>query len=108
MLTHDRYANSMLHKMDNQVDGITIWKQMVAARPQQAINRQPARWYHYSKTNVCLLGDIFNSKKSTPKVILTVLPVSIVIFTCGFPMGILGQVWYLIGSIPDLCNLTYF
>ena len=22
--------------------------------------------------------------------------------------GILGQVWYLIVSIPDLCNLTYF
>ena len=24
-----------------------------------------------------------------------------------FPVGILGQVWYLIVSIPDLCNLTY-
>ena len=23
-------------------------------------------------------------------------------------IGILGQVWYLIVSIPDLCNLTYF
>ena len=23
-------------------------------------------------------------------------------------IGILGQVWYLIASIPDLCNLTYF
>ena len=22
-------------------------------------------------------------------------------------IGILGQVWYLIVSIPDLCNLTY-
>ena len=27
---------------------------------------------------------------------------------CHFPIGILGQVWYLIVSIPDLCNLTYF
>ena len=34
--------------------------------------------------------------------------------TCGFqlkvyhfPIGILGQVWYLIVSIPDLCTLTY-
>ena len=27
---------------------------------------------------------------------------------CHFPMGILGQVWYLIVSIPDLCTLTYF
>ena len=28
---------------------------------------------------------------------------------CGghFPIGILGQVWYLIVSIPDLCTLTY-
>ena len=25
-----------------------------------------------------------------------------------FPIGILGQVWYLIVSIPDLCHLTYF
>ena len=23
-------------------------------------------------------------------------------------IGILGQVWYLIVSIPDLCNLIYF
>ena len=27
---------------------------------------------------------------------------------CRFPIGILGQVWYLIVSIPDLCILTYF
>ena len=26
----------------------------------------------------------------------------------GFPIGIMGQVWYLIVSIPDLCTLTYF
>ena len=25
-----------------------------------------------------------------------------------FPFGILGQVWYLIVSIPDLCILTFF
>ena len=25
-----------------------------------------------------------------------------------FPCGILGKVWYLIVSIPDLCLLTYF
>ena len=28
----------------------------------------------------------------------------LVIFSCG----ILGQVWYLIVSIPDLCLLSYF
>ena len=27
---------------------------------------------------------------------------------CHFRIGILGQVWYLIVSIPDLCTLTYF
>ena len=30
---------------------------------------------------------------------------------CGFvtfPCGILGQVWYLIVSIPDFCHLSYF
>ena len=25
-----------------------------------------------------------------------------------FPFGILGQVWYLIASIPDPCCLSYF
>ena len=25
-----------------------------------------------------------------------------------FPIGVLGQVWYWIVSIPDLCTLTYF
>ena len=25
----------------------------------------------------------------------------------SFPIGIVGQVWYLIVSIPDLCTLTY-
>ena len=31
-----------------------------------------------------------------------------ILWVCHFPIGILGQVWYLIVSIPDLCNLTYF
>ena len=34
-----------------------------------------------------------------------------VMFYCGFvsfPYGVLGQVWYLIVSIPDLCPLSYF
>ena len=29
------------------------------------------------------------------------------LWVCHFPIGILGQVWYLIVSIPDLCILTY-
>ena len=34
-----------------------------------------------------------------------------VMFNCvfvTFPFAILGQVWYLIVSIPDLCRLSYF
>ena len=30
------------------------------------------------------------------------------LWVCHFPIGILGQVWYLIVSIPNLCTLTYF
>ena len=30
------------------------------------------------------------------------------LWVCHFPIGTLGQVWYLIVSIPDLCTLTYF
>ena len=36
---------------------------------------------------------------------------SFVMFYCvfvTFPCGIFGQVWYLIVSIPDLCQLSYF
>ena len=36
---------------------------------------------------------------------------SFVMFNCvivTFPFGILGQVWCLILSIPDLCHLSYF
>ena len=29
------------------------------------------------------------------------------LLVCHFPIGILGQVWYLNVSIPDLCTLTY-
>ena len=35
---------------------------------------------------------------------------SYVMFNCvlvTFPFGILGQVWYLIVSISDLCNFSY-
>ena len=35
---------------------------------------------------------------------------SFVVSNCEFALslGILGQVWYLIVSIPDLCTLIYF
>ena len=36
---------------------------------------------------------------------------SFVMFNCvfvTFPCGILGQVWYLIVSMPELCHRSYF
>ena len=39
---------------------------------------------------------------------LLALVCGVLLFVCHFPTGILGQVWYLIVSIPDLCTLTYF
>ena len=30
------------------------------------------------------------------------------LWVCHFPIGSLGQVWYLIASIPDLYTHTYF
>ena len=36
---------------------------------------------------------------------LLVLVCGVLLLVCYFPIGILGQVWYLIVSIPDLCPL---
>ena len=42
------------------------------------------------------------------RVDLLALVCGVLLRVCHFPIGILGQVWYLIVSIPDLCILTYF
>ena len=39
---------------------------------------------------------------------LLALVCGVQLWVCHFPIGILGQVWYLIVSILDLCTLTYF
>ena len=39
---------------------------------------------------------------------LLALVCDVLLKVCYFPIGILGQVWYLIASIPDLCPLYYF
>ena len=39
---------------------------------------------------------------------LLALVCGVLLLVCHFSIGILGQVWYLIVSIPDLCTLTYF
>ena len=55
----------------------------------------------YAFVRVCFLvitcwerADLFGSRLWCPTVSL-------------FPIGILGQMWYLIVSVPDLCTLTY-
>ena len=39
---------------------------------------------------------------------LLALVCGVLLRVCHFLIGILGQVWYLIVLIPDLCTLTYF
>ena len=39
---------------------------------------------------------------------LLALVCDILLRSCHFPIGILGQVWCLIVSIPDLCPRSYF
>ena len=39
---------------------------------------------------------------------LLALVCGVQLWICHFLIGILGQVWYLIVLIPDLCTLTYF
>ena len=39
---------------------------------------------------------------------LLALVCGVSLYVCHVPIGILGQVWYLIVSIPDLCTQTYF
>ena len=38
---------------------------------------------------------------------LLVLVCGVWLWFCYFPIGIMGQVWYLIVSISDLCTLTF-
>ena len=39
---------------------------------------------------------------------LLALVCDVLLRACYFPIDILGKVWYLIVSIPDLCLLSYF
>ena len=34
--------------------------------------------------------------------------VMFILFFVSYPFGIMGQVWYLIVSFPDLCHFSYF
>ena len=39
---------------------------------------------------------------------LLALVFGVLLRVCQFPIGIPGQLWYLIVLIPDLCTFTYF
>ena len=55
---------------------------------------------------LCLCARLFNCALRSPAGKGLTSWLSFVVSVC--PIGILGQVWYLIVSIPDLCTLTYF
>ena len=61
---------------------------------------------------VCgMLSRLFIAALWSPAVKGLISWLSVVMFNCvfvTFPCGILGQVRYLIVSIPDLCQLSYF
>ena len=59
---------------------------------------------------LCLCARLFICALWSPagKGLTSWLSVVVSTVSCHFPICILGQVWYLIVSIPDLCTLTYF
>ena len=55
---------------------------------------------------LCLCARLFICALRSPAGESLTSWLSFVVSNCEF--GILGQVWYLLVSIPDLCTLTYF
>ena len=56
----------------------------------------------YSSVYVCLVITCWGRAD------LLALVCGVLLLVCYFPIGILGQVLYLIVSIPDICTHTYF
>ena len=56
----------------------------------------------FASVHCCLV--VTCSERAHPLAIVVMLNCVFVTFPCD----ILGQVWYLIASIPDLCHLSYF
>ena len=57
---------------------------------------------------VCLLLPCHGSPEGKGPTDLLALVCDVYCDFVTFPFGILGQVWYLIVSIPDPCCLSYF
>ena len=51
-----------------------------------------------ASVNLCLVFTCWE------KADLLTLVCGVQLYVCHFPTGIVGQVWYFIVSIPDLCN----
>ena len=68
--------------------GLTSWLSFVVS----AVSLSLSHWYPVSG----VVLDCIDSWSLHPYLL------------CYFPISILGQVWYLIVSIPDLCCLSYF
>ena len=60
-------------------------------------------WYAFM--DVWLLMPVFTCWERTDPLALVC---DVKLWRCHFPIGILGQVWCWIVSIPDLCPLSYF
>ena len=61
-------------------------------------------------SNVFMLSRLFIAAVCSPAVIELISWLLFVMFNCvfiTFPCGILGQVWYLVVSIPDHCRFSY-
>ena len=54
----------------------------------------------------CFRARLFIDALRSPALLALVCDVQL--WSCHFPIGILGQVWCLIVLIPDLCPLSYF
>ena len=67
-------------------------------------------WVFYVLCLLCLCASVYMCLAVTcwERADLFALVCGVQLWVCHFPIGILGQVWYLVVSIPDLCTLTYF
>ena len=59
-------------------------------------------WHAFASVHCCLVVTSWERAD-----LLTLVGDVYCIFVT-FPCGIVGQVWYLIVSFPDLCHLSYF
>ena len=57
---------------------------------------------------LCTSADLFLVVTYWERAGLLALVCCVSLKVCHFLIGILGPVWYLIVSIPDLCTITYF